>query len=269
MAHDPGRSFALGPKNSLFFHPGRFHEQTQCRGKILLMLATALVALLFMAVSSLLQQRSQITESRRELLTTAVQSAHSIVASYQAKAASGAMPVEEAQKAAKDALRVSRFGGPEGKTEYFYIWTLDSKGVMHPIKPEWEGQDMAGKVKDGAGTDILKQISTALNASSNGRVFVPTMFARPGSQSLVPKLQYVIRVDGWNWMVGSVYGRHRPARSQNPAVQPGDRARRDAGRGWRGVAGHALGAAPDRWRTHRRHRSDVRGGPGKSGHPYP
>lgn len=74
---------------------------------------------------------------------------------------------------------------------------------MHPIKPEWEGQDMAGKVKDGAGTDILKQISTALNASSNGRVFVPTMFARPGSQSLVPKLQYVIRVDGWNWMVGS------------------------------------------------------------------
>ena len=173
------------------------------RGKILLMLATALVALLFMAVSSLLQQRSQIIESRRELLTTAVQSAHSIVASYQAKAASGAMPVEEAQKAAKDALRVSRFGGPEGKTEYFYIWTLDSKGVMHPIKPEWEGQDMAGKVKDGAGTDILKQTSTALNASSNGRVFVPTMFARPGSQSLVPKLQYVIRVDGWNWMVGS------------------------------------------------------------------
>ena len=47
------------------------------RGKILLMLATALVALLFMAVSSLLQQRSQIIESRRELLTTAVQSAHS------------------------------------------------------------------------------------------------------------------------------------------------------------------------------------------------
>ncbi len=173
------------------------------RAKILLMLATALIALLFMAVSSLLQQRSQIIESRQELLTTAVQSAHSIVASYQAKAASGAMPLEEAQKAAKDALKVSRFGGPEGKTEYFYIWSLDSKGVMHPIKPEWEGQDMTGKVKDGAGTDILKKITDALRASPNGRVFVPTMFARPGSQELVPKLQYVIRVDGWNWMVGS------------------------------------------------------------------
>ena len=171
--------------------------------KVLLILGTALAALLFMAVTALLQERSLIIESRREQLTTAVQSAHSIVAAYQAKAASGAMGQEEAQKAAKEALRVSRYGGPEGKTEYFYIWSLDSKGVMHPIKPEWEGQDMAGKVKDGAGTDILKTISDALRASKDGRVFVPTMFARPGQQVLVPKLQYVIRVDGWNWMVGS------------------------------------------------------------------
>ena len=64
--------------------------------KIMLMIGTALVALLIMAVTSLLQERRLITESRKELLTTAVQSAHSIVAAYQAKAASGAMPQEEA-----------------------------------------------------------------------------------------------------------------------------------------------------------------------------
>lgn len=171
--------------------------------KIMLMIGSALVALVIMSLASLLNERRLIIESRQELLTTAVQSAHSVVTGFQAKAASGAMSVEDAQKAAKEALRLSRFGGPEGKTEYFYIWTLDSKGVMHPIKPEWEGQDMAGKVKDGSGTDILKQISDALRASPNGRAFVPTMFARPGQQELVPKLQYVIRVDGWNWMVGS------------------------------------------------------------------
>ncbi len=171
--------------------------------KVMLMIGTALTALLIMAILSLLQERRLITESRKDMLTTAVQSAHSIVVGYQAKAASGAMSVEDAQKAAKDALRIARYGGPDGKTEYFYIWTLDSKGVMHPIKPEWEGQDMAGKVKDGEGTDILKTTSDALKASKDGRVFVPTMFARPGQQALVPKLQYVIRVDGWNWMVGS------------------------------------------------------------------
>ena len=72
--------------------------------KVLPMLGTALVALLFMAITTLLQERSLIIESRREQLATAVQSAHSIVAAFQAKAASGAMSQEDAQKAAKDAL---------------------------------------------------------------------------------------------------------------------------------------------------------------------
>ena len=59
--------------------------------KIMLMIGTALAALLIMAIMSLLQERRLISESRKDLLTTAVQSAHSIVAAYQAKAASGAV----------------------------------------------------------------------------------------------------------------------------------------------------------------------------------
>ena len=94
------------------------------------MIGTALTALLIMAILSLLQERRLITESRKDMLTTAVQSAHSIVLGYQAK----------------DALRIARYGGPEGKTEYFYIWTTEGVGVMHPFKTEWDGQDMLGKV---------------------------------------------------------------------------------------------------------------------------
>jgi len=171
--------------------------------KIMLLIGTALVALLILAVTSLLHERRQIIDSRKELLTTAVQSAHSIVAAYQAKAASGAMPQEEAQKAAKEALRVARYGGADGKTEYFYLWTTEGAGVMHPFRPEWEGKDMLGKVKDGSGVDIITLLVNAMRASKDGAAFVPTMFARPGQQTPVPKLQYIVRVDGWNWMVGS------------------------------------------------------------------
>ena len=171
--------------------------------KIMLMIGTALAALLIMAIMFLLQERRLISESRKDLLTTAVQSAHSIVAAYQAKAASGAMPQEEAQKAAKEALRLARYGGPEGKTEYFYIWTTEGVGVMHPFKPEWDGQDMLGKVKDGSGVDVVGLLVNGLRSSKDGKAFVPTMFPRPGQTTAVPKLQYIVRVDGWNWMVGS------------------------------------------------------------------
>ncbi|MFY3386281.1 methyl-accepting chemotaxis protein [Paracidovorax sp. MALMAid1276] len=171
--------------------------------KILLLIGTALAALLVMAIASLLQERRLIIESRQELLTTAVQSAHSIVTGYQAQAASGAMSVEDAQKAAKEALRLSRYGGADGKTEYFYIWTTEGVGVMHPFRKEWDGQDMLGKVKDASGVDIIGLLVNGLRSSKDGKAFVPTMFARPGQQTPVPKLQYIVRVDGWNWMVGS------------------------------------------------------------------
>ena len=167
------------------------------------MIGTALTALLIMAILSLLQERRLITESRKDMLTTAVQSAHNIVVGYQAKAASGAMSVEDAQKAAKDALRIARYGGPEGKTEYFYIWTTDGVGVMHPFKTEWDGQDMLGKVKDGSGVDIIGLQVNGMRNSKDGKAFVPTMFTRPGQQTPVPKLQYIVKVDGWNWIVGS------------------------------------------------------------------
>ena len=171
--------------------------------KIFLIIGMALVALLALSATNLIQIRNQIVESRRDMLSTAVQSAYSMVAGYQAKATSGAMSTEDAQKAAKDALRHARYGGPEGKTEYFYIWSVHGTGVMHPIKPEWEGQDMMGKVKDGTGNDVIQQITGGIKASSNGKAFVPTMFPRPGQQTPVPKLQYLIRVDGWDWIVGS------------------------------------------------------------------
>ena len=74
---------------------------------------------------------------------------------------------------------------------------------MHPIKPEWDGQNMVGKVKDGAGVDVITQLVGGMRASKAGKAFVNTMFNRPGQQTPVPKLQYLIKVDGWNWMVGS------------------------------------------------------------------
>ena len=89
------------------------------------------------------------------------------------------------------------------KTDYAYIWGLDGTGVMHPIKPEWNGQPMLGKVKDGNGVDIVRSLIDGINASSNGTAFVQTNFPRPGTTNPVPKLQYVLKVDGWNWIVGS------------------------------------------------------------------
>jgi methyl-accepting chemotaxis protein len=180
-----------------------FLDSLSFQRKIGALVGVAVIGLLAFAGVCIWQGQQQIVEARRGQLMAAVQSAHAIVAAYQAKAAAGAMPVEEAQKAAKEAVKLARHGGADGKSEYFYIWGLDGSGVMHPIKPEWDGQQMTGKVKDGAGNDRIKILIDAANSGKDGRAFVDTMTPRPGAQEPVAKLQYVIKVEGWNWLVGS------------------------------------------------------------------
>jgi methyl-accepting chemotaxis protein len=171
------------------------------RARMILLLATAVVGVVLMGALSVWQARNQLTDGRRGQLVTGVESMHAIIEGYRAQAAAGKLSDEAARKAAMDATRQARYS--DGGKDYFYIFSLDGKGVMHPIKPEWDGQDLNGKVKDGNGADLLVALTQGLRESADGRAFVMTNFPRPGQSESVPKLQYIMKVDGWNWMIGS------------------------------------------------------------------
>lgn len=159
--------------------------------KIAAIVLTGVATILLFTLLSMLEFRTVLTEARKRELVIAVQTMHNIVVGYREKVEKNQMPLEEAQKAAAAAVGLMRYGGANGKSDYAYIWGLDGTGVMHPIKPEWNGQPMLGKVKDGNGVDIVKSLIDGINASSNGTAFVPTNFPRPGTTNPVPKLQYV------------------------------------------------------------------------------
>ncbi|MCO5099815.1 MAG: methyl-accepting chemotaxis protein [Burkholderiaceae bacterium] len=173
------------------------------RQKILVLVAAALVGFVVLSVVSALRNERLTVEARRGELVTAVQSAASIAAAYQGAAASGAMSADDAKKAAIEAIRAARYGGADGRAEYFYIWTADGTTVMHPSHPEWSGQPMLGKLLDATGADTLKRLLDAVAASPDGRAFAPAQFPRPGQTKPVAKLQYGTKIAGWNWVVGS------------------------------------------------------------------
>ncbi len=173
------------------------------RQSIAALAATAIVGVTLVTALQAFSAAGQTRQSRHDLLKASVESMVAIAAGYEAKAAAGKMSAEEAQTATKDALRHARYGGPEGKSEYFYIWSMDRVNVMHPIKPEWEGKQSADTVKDGTGRMIVVDMINALKASPSGMAFVDTNFPRPGGTEAVPKLQYVVHFKAWNWMIGS------------------------------------------------------------------
>ena len=173
------------------------------KSKILLLVIAAVSSVFIVSLLSAVRLRAEILESRRTELRVAVEAMHSMVLSFKEKAKAGVLSEEQAKKAAIESVRGGRFGGADGKENYFYIWTLQSEGVMHPIKPEWEGKPMSGKIKDGDGVDVIGLLAKSVAAAPEHRAYVDTKFPRPGQQEAVPKLQYVMQVDPWGWFIGS------------------------------------------------------------------
>jgi methyl-accepting chemotaxis protein len=173
------------------------------KNKIALLAGVSIAGVVLLTAGAAWTLRDQIIEGRKAGLMMAVQSQRSIAAAYQQKAERGEMSVEAAQKAAADALRGARFGGPDGNANYFFIWRNDGVGVMHPFKPEWSGQNMMGKIMDPTGVDIIAALVNGANKSANGNAYIAMKFPRPGKTEPVPKLQYVGTVPAWNWIIGS------------------------------------------------------------------
>jgi methyl-accepting chemotaxis protein len=170
------------------------------RGKIHLLVGVAFAGIFVLSAVSVWQVRTHIIDARRGQLVTAVESAYSVITGYRQRAASGQMTVAEAQKAAKDAIRLVRYG--DEKKDYLYVFGLDGKGVVHPKKELDDGQDLFGKVKNPDGTDGVKAlIDTAIKQPAGGTM--EGVYPHPGSTVPVPKLQYVKSIPEWNWMVGS------------------------------------------------------------------
>ena len=98
---------------------------------------------------------------RRHELTTLVEAASSIVNAEYAAAQSGQESVEAAQANAEKQLARLRYG--EG--DYVWINDMQPRMVMHPIKPEMNGQDLSG-YKDPNGKEAVRRTDGRRRGSS-------------------------------------------------------------------------------------------------------
>jgi methyl-accepting chemotaxis protein len=144
----------------------------------------------------LLNERAQLLSDREEKVRNLVEVAHSTVAHYEKQVAQGKLEAEEAKKLALGALREMRYD----KSEYFWVNDLSNKMVMHPIKPELDGQDLS-QFKDKNGKYIF--IEFVNTVKSGGAGFVSYVWPKPGFNDPVPKISYVMGSQVWPWVIGS------------------------------------------------------------------
>ncbi|HZX32957.1 MAG TPA: methyl-accepting chemotaxis protein [Rhodocyclaceae bacterium] len=175
-------------------------DRLKLRSRLIIVVCAAFLGMLTIVMGSAHDAKDNLLESRKQLIRSGVQGIHNIVAFYYGEETAGRLTRDEAQRLAKEAIRRARYGGEDGKTEYYYAWTLEGVGVAH-VKTEFEGKNMLDKIKDGQGRYTIKDIIAAL--ASKPEAFVDGAFTRPGGTVPVPKLLFVKKFEPWQWLVGT------------------------------------------------------------------
>jgi methyl-accepting chemotaxis protein len=175
-------------------------DQMKLRTKIILLIVASLIGMIVLVSFSVVAMKRDLTEGRKIQIRSVTEALYNTVADFQAQESAGKLPREQAQKAALEAVRTARYGGQDGKTEYFYVYTMAGINLYH-IKAEMIGIDQLEKVKDATGRYTVKDMLAALQGKRSA--FVDTAFPRPGSQVPVDKLQFVMSFEPWGWMIGT------------------------------------------------------------------
>jgi len=122
-----------------------------------------------------------------------VETAQSLVADYQRRAAAGEMAEAAAQQAALIELSCLRYE----KDQYFWVNDMTGKMLMHPI-PTLVGTDVLG-MRDAKGTQLFKDMIDLVSRQGGGLY----RYDWPPDGTAQLKQSYVIGVSGWNWVIGS------------------------------------------------------------------
>jgi len=163
-----------------------------------LRLAVALVLLGFVALVLLLTLRASDSLLAVKMLTTVeqVKAGERIAREQYEKARAGAISEAEAKAAAAAAIGKIRYSG----NEYLWINDMGSRMVMHPIKPELNGQDQS-RNQDPKGKFLFNEFVAVVKAQGSG--YVDYLWPKPGAKEPEPKRSYVLGFEPWGWVIGS------------------------------------------------------------------
>ncbi|MBF0273152.1 MAG: methyl-accepting chemotaxis protein [Magnetococcales bacterium] len=164
--------------------------------RIWLLILLAIVFLLGREAMVLHTLDKEIKTSRQAKIQQLTDVAYSVLNHFHALEKQGEMTREEAQQNTLKAVAILRYQ----EKDYFWINDLHPNMILHPFKPEMNGQDLSG-FKDPEGKTLF--VAMVEEVKAHGQGFVAYMWPKPGLDKPVPKLSFVRGFTPWGWVVGT------------------------------------------------------------------
>jgi signal transduction histidine kinase len=161
-------------------------------------LTFALFLLLIFAVVIPTMKRT-IIERKKEMLRELTQTAWSELASLHEQEIAGTLTRAAAQQAAMARIQRLRYGD-DGK-DYFWITDSHPRMVMHPYRPELNGQDLS-TYADPAGKKLFVEFAHLVRRHGDGYTDYLWQW-KDDETHVAPKLSYVKGFAPWDWIIGT------------------------------------------------------------------
>jgi methyl-accepting chemotaxis protein len=137
---------------------------------------------------------NSLMDDRMDKVRALTMAGYSIADHFYKQEQVGVMSRDQAQQAARDALRAYRYDGED----YLFVYLTNGQVVAHGAKPELEGQSLIG-LKDADGLLMVKKL---IEVAEQGGGFVTYKWERtPGA--FEEKISYGIAHKPWGWMIGT------------------------------------------------------------------
>ncbi len=180
-----------------FWAPGvRLFRKLRFGPKALLISFVMVVPLMLLLVAQTRGAYVDALDARKNTVRQQVEIVQGIVEWAHAQQKSGQLTAEQAQQVAIKQIEGLRYD----KDQYFWINDMQTRMVMHPIKPELNGKDMSG-AKDPNGFALF--VAFVDTVRKQGRGFVSYQWPKPGQSEPQDKVSYVAGFEPWGWVYGT------------------------------------------------------------------
>jgi methyl-accepting chemotaxis protein len=171
-------------------------RQTKIKTRMYILVAASILLMLLPFTKIMLDYQQDLMTAKQVKTRHLIEVAHGIFDHYYQLEQAGTLSQEQAQNEAKKTINGLRYEG----SDYFWINDLAPTMVMHPIKPQLDGKDIAG-VKDPNGKALFIEMVNV--AKNQGEGFVYYMWPKPGSDVDVEKVSFIKLFKPWGWIVGT------------------------------------------------------------------
>ena len=165
--------------------------------RLWLLVAASVIAMSALMAFSLQEIHQRLVEDKKEQLRVTSDMVVNEVNRYVELAANGKLSEETAKTRALNWLKTVRYD----QKNYFWITDKQPKMVMHPFKPQLDGQDLRNS-QDKVGNTLFVDMVNAVN-QGKGIGYVEYYWSRPGEEEPIPKLSVVREIPDWGWVIGT------------------------------------------------------------------